>query len=538
MRGAGLGLRSLFAFYLFVVLGLFALLFGYAAASLNRHALVLENARLHRAWLSEAGMRLDAACPLLPVQRRCEELARWTEDYRGFRGLLLGLSLLDRDGRLLQTTDAEVGAAPLWEAFGRKVASAGMDVTVWDRGGRRILSLDATLPRSGLVLRASFSLDDCYREAARTGRHMAAYGGLLVLVLGLIGWMLLYRVAVRPLQRLLGAVDRISEGELGPLSGDWGGSEISRLSLSLNRMIGRILEDGRRAERHIGELTRLNRELKQAEQAMIRSEKLASVGRLAAGLAHEIGNPLSALLGFVGLLRDPGLPAAERADLLARMERELRRVDGIIRDLLAYSRPGKRELRPCAPAEIAGDALGLLAAQKKMKQVTVALELAQALPPVLADFDLARQVLVNLMFNALDALSPGGHLWLRAVLVERRPDGTLAWGEDGKEPDFFALGELHALRLPRDGAGLPPGKRAVVFCVVDTGTGIAPEHLGSVFDPFFTTKEAGQGTGLGLAICHASVAAMGGEIWIWSRPGAGTQVAFYLPCAEAPAANL
>lgn len=529
MRGPGVGLKPLLAFYLFVVLGAFALLFGYAAASLNRHALVLENARLHRAWLSEAAQRLEGACPRLLTERRCDGLAEWTEDYRGFHGLLLGLSLLERDGRLLQTTDPEVGAAPLWEAFGRPVASAGSDVTVWDRDGRRILSLDAKLPRTGLTLRASFSLDDCYQEAARTTRFMATYAGLLVLVLGLLGWMLLYRVTVRPLQRLLRAVDRLSEGELGPLSGEWGGSELSRLSLSLNRMIGRILGDSEKKKQHIQELTRLNRELKQAEQAMVRSEKLASVGRLAAGLAHEVGNPLSALLGFVGLLRDPELPAPERLDILSRMERELRRVDGIIRDLLAYSRPGKRELLPCAPAEIVQDAQGLLASQKKMKQISLVLEVPKVLPPVLADFDLARQVLVNLMFNALDALAPGGHLWLRAAAVERSEDGALAWGEDGREPDFFGLGELHALRLPRDGAGIPPGKRAVVFSVVDDGAGIAPEHIGSVFDPFFTTKEAGQGTGLGLAICHASITAMGGEIWIWSRPGLGTQAAFYLP---------
>jgi signal transduction histidine kinase len=150
------------------------------------------------------------------------------------------------------------------------------------------------------------------------------------------------------------------------------------------------------------------------------------------------------------------------------------------------------------------------------------------LPQVRADPDLICQVLVNLMLNALDAVESGGHIWVRAALLERSAGGELLWPGD---PEFFNLGEVHRIRPPEDGKAIAPGGRVVVFTVVDDGPGIAEENLTRVFDPFYTTKEPGQGTGLGLAICHSSVHALGGEIWVYAKPGSGTQMAFSLPVA-------
>jgi two-component system NtrC family sensor kinase len=296
-------------------------------------------------------------------------------------------------------------------------------------------------------------------------------------------------------------------------------------------MVRRIEDDQQRLKDHIRELERLNRDLQQAQQAMIRSEKLASVGRLAAGLAHEVGNPMSAILGYVEMLQAEDLPDAERKDMLRRVEKEIERIDQIIRDLLAYSRPGQREVRAVSPAEVVEEVLALLRPQRKFKNLKLTVEVSPALPPVWADFELLRQILVNLLFNAQDAVSEGGEVLVRAAAATREGDG-LRWSGATAAPDFFGAGPLHVLRPPREGAGLPVGRPVVFFAVVDNGSGIPEENLNRIFDPFFTTKEVGKGTGLGLAICHSGITAMGGEIWAFSIPGRGSQLAFYLPTAE------
>jgi len=236
------------------------------------------------------------------------------------------------------------------------------------------------------------------------------------------------------------------------------------------------------------------------------------------------------------MLRSEEIPAKEQGDILARVEAEIVRIDTIIRDLLAYSRPGRSEIAPVLPSELSESALSLIRPQKKFKTVEFALDVPPGLPPVLTDADLTRQVLVNLMLNALDACGKGGHVWVRAVVMGVDDDGRLSWGHGDaagpEEPGFFELGDIHAIRPPQGGSrGLSPASRVVVFCVVDDGAGIEDQNLLRIFDPFFTTKEPGRGTGLGLAICHSAISALGGEIWAYSRPGRGTQLAFYLPVA-------
>jgi len=189
---------------------------------------------------------------------------------------------------------------------------------------------------------------------------------------------------------------------------------------------------------------------------------------------------------------------------------------------------------PVNAGEAAESALQLIRPQKEFKNIKFRLEVDPALADCRADPALLRQVLVNLMLNALDALSAGGSLWLRAAVVERSGSG-LRWYvgkeplSEGQSPPWFSEGDLHRLQLPRDGKWLEQNGAGLVFSVVDSGCGIPEENLSKVFDPFFTTKEPGRGTGLGLAICHSAIEAMGGEIWLWSRPGAGTQVSFILP---------
>jgi len=391
------------------------------------------------------------------------------------------------------------------------------------------------IEKAGWKLSGLFALDASDKAAARITYRLLVYSALLAVVMVLLGCVLLNRLIVKPLEKLLQSADRISEGDLTFLLSADRGSELGRLGSSLSRMAQRIEEDQQRLKDQIEELKHLNRELHQAQQGLVRSEKLASVGKLAAGVAHEVGNPISAILGYVGMLRTEEIPEDEQKDILARVESEVERIDTVIKDLLAYSRPGRSDVIQITPAELIESAMLLIRPQKKFKTINFEVEVSKALPAVTADADLVRQVLVNLMLNALDVSQTGGQIWTRAAVLELDEEGEFLWATKTakpmleSEPEFFDSGEIHRIRPPRDGRSLTPGQRVVVFSIVDDGPGIAEGDLVRIFDPFFTTKDPGQGTGLGLAICHSAITAMNGEIWAFSRLGDGTQLAFYLP---------
>jgi signal transduction histidine kinase len=244
-------------------------------------------------------------------------------------------------------------------------------------------------------------------------------------------------------------------------------------------------------------------DLQFSRAALLRHEKLVAIGRLAAGLAHELRNPLQNAVGFIAELRDrvgkdafPAHPqVADLAPYLKQAHAELRRAASIVDRLLDYVRERKPTLETVDVRQLVGDAAALMAsaAARESKRIAVA-------PPaapfrVRADPVMLRQVMVNVLTNALDALDPGG-----SVHVEMR----LKSGHSG------------------------PGRVEVV--VRDTGRGIAPDDLPRVFDPFFTTKEVGKGVGLGLAVCQAIIEQHKGTITIASPgPGRGAMVIVELP---------
>jgi signal transduction histidine kinase len=533
-RRSGIGLKPLIALQLLVVLGLLALLLGYAGIRLSRHSLVMERIRWVKGFLQSSAERLVDMCPDLELGGIYPGLSGWAERRKASHPSFLVLSVYDPRGDLKATTDPGLASRALWDAFGtHKTGEGGREEwSIGEHAGVRVVAVEVPFGRQGWRLTGVFSLEQIDLEAARFTRNMLVYAALLTVVMLLLGWVLLHRQIVRPVDKLLQSADRISEGDLAFLLTADKGSELGRLGFSLSRMARRIEEDQQKLKDQIEQLTRLNRELHQAQQGLIRSEKLASVGKLAAGLAHEIGNPISAILGYVEMLQSEVVPEDEQRDVLTRVQSEVERIDTIIRDLLAYSRPGRDNVVAVPPAELIEEAMALIRPQKKFKLIEFALEISGELPQVRADPDLICQVLVNLMLNALDVVESGGHIWVRAALLERSAEGELLWPGN---PEFFDLGEVHRIRPPENGKAIMPGERVVVFTVVDDGPGIAEENLTRVFDPFYTTKEPGKGTGLGLAICHSSVHALGGEIWVYSKPGtgagSGTQMAFSLPVA-------
>jgi PAS domain S-box-containing protein len=231
------------------------------------------------------------------------------------------------------------------------------------------------------------------------------------------------------------------------------------------------------------------------EAQLVRSEKLSSVGVLAAGVAHEINNPLTTILGYAKLILET-LPADNQdRPALELVADEARRVQEIVRNLLDFSRQESGVAAPCSLNAIIERTLSLMAPDLRKRQIEVVRELHPDLPDCLADARRIEQVFVNLAANAAHAMAGGGTLTVRSGREERAT------------PIFAEFS--------------------------DTGCGIAPELLPRIFDPFFTTKEPGQGTGLGLAVSHGIVTDHGGEIEAQSEPGKGSRFRVYL--REAPA---
>ncbi len=286
---------------------------------------------------------------------------------------------------------------------------------------------------------------------------IAVADALMVLALGSF---VLTSLVVRPLQAMERATARVSAGEWDQRIAASGPREIAALAASFNQMTASLVA--------------------QREQ-LIRSEKLASVGQLAAGVAHEIGNPLAAVLGYVDILRadaaaDDGagkLSEADRRDALSRVKAETQRIDRIIHDLLEYSRPSREEAQPADPLQVLRSAEALLRPQARFRAVAVTTEpAASSWPEVLVSPGRLTQVFVNLLLNAADAMKGEGTV---RVVCQRR-DARVEIG----------------------------------FC--DVGPGIAADVRGKIFDPFFTTKDPGKGTGLGLSVSRSIVEACGGTL--------------------------
>jgi two-component system, NtrC family, sensor histidine kinase HydH len=229
------------------------------------------------------------------------------------------------------------------------------------------------------------------------------------------------------------------------------------------------------------------RPLKALQQRVERTERLAALGRLAAGVAHELRNPLGAIRGLVQYFQASWKEDTEQRVYLDVIVREVDRLNRVVSDLVEFARPREPHREPHQLGDVVRHAVTLVQADVRAKGIRIVHELDDTLPPLLVDRDLVVQALLNILLNAIEAMQPGGMLTIR--LVEHA-----AWAE---------------------------------LVVEDTGRGMPADHLGRLFDPFFTTKP--QGTGLGLAIAHSIIQAHEGQITVESTPGHGTTVTIRLP---------
>lgn len=350
-----------------------------------------------------------------------------------------------------------------------------------------------------------------------------------VLVFVLLGRYLIDRLVVRPLAQTIDAAEAIAGGDYGRRAPAGETREVAALNAALNRMTEQLLANQRTLAANVASLDETNRLLLATQRDLVQAEKLASVGRLSAGIAHEVGNPLGALLGYAAVLRRRG----GDPELLDGLEREARRIDTIVRRLLDYSRPTPAHRETVDVNASVARVVDLLRSQGRLDGVEVVVRLDEDAPPVWAEPHLLDQVFVNLLENARLAMGGEGRLTVSTAADVYRPDRPIPTRRASDPP---GVSYAH-LRRPRYASAretpIEPGTEIVRVVVADTGPGIAPEHIDAVFDPFFTTRAPGEGTGLGLAIVAATVADFGGRIEASSADGGGAVFTLSLPAHHA-----
>lgn len=357
------------------------------------------------------------------------------------------------------------------------------------------------------VLDTDLSLAKTDVQLAESSRRMLAYTLVAVLVIAFWVWLFVWRVVGRPIGALKKGTERLSAGELGFQIKVDSQDEVGELARSFNNMSLQL----RTANDEIVAWTKTleerveqeSRELKAAHERALHIEKMASLGKMAAVVAHEINNPLSGILTYAKLLRkwiDRGEASREKHDealqCLDLIASESRRCGDLVKNLLSFSRTSPMNLEATDLNAVVERSARLAEHQMELSAIQLHLDLAPSLPRVQCDPAQIEQVLIALVMNALDAMPQGGNLWLQTCL--RR-------GE-------------------------------VEIQVRDDGCGIRPEILPQVFEPFLTTKDSAHGVGLGLAISRGIIERHHGRIEVQSELGKGTTFTITLPRQAGPTA--
>jgi signal transduction histidine kinase len=321
-----------------------------------------------------------------------------------------------------------------------------------------------------------------------------------------IGYLFLARKLLHPIERLTLQAEESAGGLQSLLFNSDSGEGFNRLSRALNHLMQRLRDEQQQLKVTVEALEKANAELRETQQEMIRTEKLVSIGRLSAGLAHEIGNPLSILSGYLELLQTGPPDEIQARDFLRRAGREAERMDTLLHRLLEFARSSAGDVQCCAMNELIRQCFDDLSCQPLFKGITVDLKFEAVSDRVMADPVQVRQVLLNCAVNAADAIH------------EQQSDGQ-------------GMIVARTRNVPADSAQEIPEKWLVIE-LQDNGAGIHEEHLPTLFDPFFTTKDAGKGTGLGLSVCYMIIKEMGGTIEAVGHPGQGATITIRLPSAD------
>ena len=367
-------------------------------------------------------------------------------------------------------------------------------------------------------------------------REAAFY--LLTLLLGelavifFFGRLTLGRTLLQPMDRLVEDVEAIAGGDFEYRIRPVATKELQAVADSVNAMAERLIHEQRSLAENVRSLDETNQALVEARAQVVRAARLASTGTLASGIAHELGNPLGALLAYVDVARSRADGEGRDTDLLDSIREEALRIDRIIRSLLDFARSRDTEPGPQDAWRVVERVRDLLETQGRLDGVDVQWAREKDVSRILVDPQRLEQVLVNLLLNALDAVEGVEAPQIRVSL--REEPGPAALYPRRRRGDPPGVNYAHRRRVAAVGKGvsispLVAVERMVVLAVDDNGPGIPAETMDRIFDPFFTTKEPGKGTGLGLALSAQLVEGMGGEILAANRPSGGAAFTLRLP---------
>lgn len=379
------------------------------------------------------------------------------------RGLALRIQVFDSRQRLVADTSAARPAPKGSDRLVRRARLLQEQLVEVTAGGQLVVIVTPLREGRGLV-RQWMIWPAALRGLPALFWVLALGDGLLLM---LFVSVVLTSTVIHPVGEIERAAARVADGDYDVELAGRGPREVRSLANSFNRMAAAI-----KAQLE---------QLAAQQTSLIRSEKLASVGQLAAGVAHEVGNPLQAIVGLSDLLASR-LSEARNVDLARRIENEAQRIHVIVRQLLDYARPVDHGTRAVSWLAVAKKASGLLEHQKRFKGIEVRLEGLAQLPSVLAVEARLVQVLLNLLLNAADAIR----------------------GASEADVDDPALGWIVVAGQSECGE--------VKVTVANSGPDVPAELRERVFDPFFSTKQPGQGTGLGLAVSRSIVEGFGGRL--------------------------
>ena len=360
-----------------------------------------------------------------------------------------------------------------------------------------------------------------------------------LLLLGVFASYRLRELVLEPVDAMVGGAEQIAGGDTELRLPEADTIELQRLSSAVNSMAASLLFNQEELAANVRSLDATNRELSEARTRLVRAEKLASIGRLSAGVAHEVGNPLGAIMGYL----EVGKRRGAEAEWVDGIGYETKRIDRIVRGLLDYARPKEAADRAVDLNETVRRVDDMLRLQGRFRRTKLSLALAPDLPLVRGDANQLEQVLVNLLLNATDAVDDGpgeGHIEIRTREVQVESEDAEAIQRRQDDPsgiDYSHLRRLDQARDPGPARRLKPGDAAVELLVRDDGPGIPDGDRGRVFEPFFTTKEPGKGTGLGLAVSARMIEGMGGTIEAPPADAGGAVLRVLLPTASGETAE-
>lgn len=306
---------------------------------------------------------------------------------------------------------------------------------------------------------------------------------------------------IRPIDQLVERADKFSGDDLEMLVDNTATGELGQLSRSINGMLERIQQDKHLLEVNIAQLQQANLDLENNRKEMVRTEKLAVTGRLAAGVAHEIGNPVSIISGYLELLKKEDVSNREKNEYIRRSEEELLRVNTLVRQLSDCMHPVALPKTTFSIHALINCLIETVFHKREYRNIGVKVQLEAERDAVYGTVDYLRQVLLNCLFNALDAVGEN---------------------EAGSKGEII----ISTKNMTKDAGSF------VAIAIQDNGVGLPPDQQACMFDPFFTTKEPGKGTGLGLAVSRAIIDSMGGEMAFESNGQTGSMMNIILPAAD------